>query len=260
MRLKCHTTPHKNNFTNITSNGTAHLKSHALRSGKYKLVHHFNTSDFELYDLESDLMETTNLLSQNESHYADMVKEMYFKLKADGPCPEDKRGHFTLSGGELSGSEVKCSWFRKKEENRCEHYHEGRLFCPSACASRNTKNICQKEKHPPILPASYTNNCTDSTLPYIARRMKTDDGKKRIIMKTCEKIGANACRKRGVASHCPSKCEKCSEYRYVDSKKEFRVEKKLTSCKRISLTRCEDPAVQISCRASCDSYQSAISN
>ena len=118
-----------------------------------KLVHEFNTSIFELYDLETDISESNNLIDGNETLYAEMIRDMYTKMKALGPCPNDKVSPFILSGGENGGQLTKCSWFSNNKE-RCEHHVEGRLFCPSACASRISKKMCNREKYPPILPGS----------------------------------------------------------------------------------------------------------
>ena len=131
-----------------------------------KLVHEFNTSIFELYDLETDISESNNLIDGNETLYADMIRDMYTKMKALGPCPNDKVSPFILSGGENGGQLTKCSWFSNNKE-RCEHHVEGRLFCPSACASRISKKMCNREKYSPILPGQY--NRADSPVPFMMR-------------------------------------------------------------------------------------------
>ena len=141
-------------------------QSHAFRSGNMKLVHEFNTSTFELYNLETDISESNNLIDGNETLYAEMIRDMYTKMKALGPCPNDKVSPFILSGGENGGQLTKCSWFSNNKE-RCEHHVEGRLFCPSACASRISKKMCNREKYSPILPGPY--NRADSPVPFMMR-------------------------------------------------------------------------------------------
>jgi hypothetical protein len=224
-------------------------QSHAFRSGNMKLVHEFNTSSFELYDLESDISESNNLIDGNETLYADMIRDMYTKMKALGPCPNDKVGSFILSGGENGGQLTTCSWFTKNK-GRCEHHVEGRLFCPSACASRISKKMCNREKYPPILPGSPPYDCADSPLPFLMR-MRKEGGPKKVMFKKCSKL--KRCRTSSVASHCPLTCNKCSEYQYQDSEKKFRTSNpnRIISCKSMKLERCEDPEVRKICRATC---------
>ena len=51
--------------------GSGHMPSNAIRSGKWKLIHHIERSEFELYDLEKDRGESDNVAGQNP----DIVRE-----------------------------------------------------------------------------------------------------------------------------------------------------------------------------------------
>ena len=73
--------------------GTFSLKgkynwNHALRKGKWKLVHFPNNSTMELYDMETDIGEVDNKLrNQPSRELQDMAELMCEELREIGPCP-----------------------------------------------------------------------------------------------------------------------------------------------------------------------------
>ena len=69
-----------------------------------------DSSNFALYDLDSDVGEQNNLLYNEDDQYAEILEDMYVKLKFLGPCPDDSIHTF-----KLSGDEVDCDWFESNK-------------------------------------------------------------------------------------------------------------------------------------------------
>ena len=90
------------------------LQAEAVRFGHLKLIRHFaaGTRTHELYDLSSDLSENINLIDNVD--YKDIIREMTFKAKEVGPCPNNVKGPIILS----NGREVTCGYFRKNTKKR----------------------------------------------------------------------------------------------------------------------------------------------
>jgi arylsulfatase A-like enzyme len=122
--------------TNIATwvNTNNRVKQESIRFGSFKLIHNAHDATFELYDLENDISETNNL-SWNEE-YADKIDDMYTKLKADGPCPDDREGKFPIEG---MNNPKGCRWFRN-DTNRCKRHLEGELYCHSVCG--HNQQLC----------------------------------------------------------------------------------------------------------------------
>ena len=68
------------------NHGSGHTPSSAIRKGNWKLVHHIDTGKDELFDLESDLSETTDLASKHpekRSELANMLNDWVESTTAD---------------------------------------------------------------------------------------------------------------------------------------------------------------------------------
>lgn len=109
------------------SDGRKRRLFEAFRMGNMKLVHNVVTSNIELYDLNNDISESIDL--STDPSFEDLIEEMYEKMIAIGPCPNDREGKFTMQGIE---NEKGCMWFRK-DPSRCRNFLEGELYCASVC-------------------------------------------------------------------------------------------------------------------------------
>lgn len=60
---------------------TAHMvrRHYGVRTDRYKLIHFYNVDEWELYDLEADPLEMTNIYS--EPQYQDLVRELKAEIK-----------------------------------------------------------------------------------------------------------------------------------------------------------------------------------
>ena len=103
----------------------------SLRKGNLKLIQKFNNPDpIELYDLDKDLSETTNIAALPE--YQKVIKQMMWKLNKLGPCPNDTKGKFKLWSDKIKRKYVTCEWFSKKLA-RCDRHPVGEIHCNSIC-------------------------------------------------------------------------------------------------------------------------------
>ena len=121
------------------------FKAESLRKGNLKLIRNFEPTPEEphiqLFDLEKDLSETTNIANLPE--YKKVVNQMKRKLKKLGPCPNDIKKEFKLS--KMRGKVVTCQWFQENVE-RCNWHHEGELKCNSICGRYyNNFEVCAKK-------------------------------------------------------------------------------------------------------------------
>lgn len=228
-----------------------------------KLVHYFNTSFFELYNLKSDPSETNNLIGEDEHDYAALVQEMYNQLKAVGPCPNDVNT-FQLLTNNSDTKQMDCTWFEADRE-RCGQYIEGRLFCPSICAGIQSRKICSVETIPPALPiglgpesesgpssspSALMHNCEDS--PSYMKQKRP--GKRTSFMKcsTLLNMKPRSCEKPRFASHCPASCNQCDKFKCKNSKMQFRVSGENLRCRDIKMPQCLGSAlVRATCRKKC---------
>lgn len=116
-----------------------HLQSESLRYGSLKAIRHFHpVQRTELFDLNSDLAEVTNIAEDRSNRQ--ILKKMLKKLEQAGPCPRDKEGEFVLRSGNDKGRIVTCDWF-ELDTRRCKYYVDGELFCNSICG-RHHQHIC----------------------------------------------------------------------------------------------------------------------
>ena len=53
--------------------GSGHKPSNALRLGSWKIIHHLESGEYELYNLDSDLSETTNLARKHPEKTSEMA-------------------------------------------------------------------------------------------------------------------------------------------------------------------------------------------
>ncbi len=68
--------------------------SGAVRKGKWKLIHFFDTGDIELYDLENDISESRNLASSNAGKCRKLLKEMErFRERTGVEIPDSCRDY-----------------------------------------------------------------------------------------------------------------------------------------------------------------------
>ena len=118
----------KNLGTWTYGSATGTRREEAIRHGSLKLIHYFQNSTFELYNLATDLSESVDLIKDEK--YAKKLRIMKRRLEAIGPCPgRDLVGKFML---ERTKRYKSCSWF-KTNTKRCRRYIEGELYCASVC-------------------------------------------------------------------------------------------------------------------------------
>jgi len=129
--------------------------SEAIRFGSMKLIQTYGaTFTTELYDLENDLGEESNLI--RNSTFKEITKVMMRQLKRLGACPNDRR-RFKLKSGPAKGKRKSCNFFKSdkrvsKKGLKCEDniYLEGEIMCNSICG-RN-ENFCERYKRVPNEP------------------------------------------------------------------------------------------------------------
>ena len=92
---------------------------HRLGNGKVKV---------EVYDLEQDISESTNLkriIPKKD------LRKVLNKMRILGPCPtRDRKNSFLL---ETTGIKVQCNFFGDNLTN-CDVYDEGEVYCPTFCS------------------------------------------------------------------------------------------------------------------------------
>jgi arylsulfatase A-like enzyme len=114
---------------------------HAIQYHGFKLIHDTESHQLSLYDIFHDIAETVD--HSTNPVYLELMKSMYEKLLALGPCPDDVQDTFQLSAdsGRLDGllQEVDCSWFMTDTMSRCELHIEGELLCNSICGRFKTE-------------------------------------------------------------------------------------------------------------------------
>jgi arylsulfatase A-like enzyme len=125
------------------------LQNDSFRYGDLKVVRSFKehsreVSSVELYDLKSDLSETTDL--SQEPKYTTIIDQMLQNLTALGPCPADVKGIFTLQRFDDMFNAT-CKFFEKKPF-KCTKYVEGELFCNSICGRHH--KACHPEEYPKV--------------------------------------------------------------------------------------------------------------
>jgi Arylsulfatase A and related enzymes len=134
-------------WSNKGSKGILHAIQH--KSG-LKLIHDTDTHELSLFNLSNDIAETVDN-SKNPS-FRQIMKLMYQKLLALGPCPNDVEYSFQLSMhtsissgpapyGNVVTMDVNCTWFMTDTISRCKRYSEGEILCNSICG--RFKNECQ---------------------------------------------------------------------------------------------------------------------
>ena len=103
-----------------------------------KLIHVPKNNTFSLYDVNTDIGESNNLIKKPWVKNNKRIQIMYNKLLSDGPCARvDETAWFHIS---MLNKNKQCNWFKEKDtEKRCEKFIEGEINCPSIC-SRNLKN------------------------------------------------------------------------------------------------------------------------
>mmetsp|Transcript_8380 Transcript_8380/g.10603 ORF Transcript_8380/g.10603 Transcript_8380/m.10603 type:complete len:570 (-) Transcript_8380:138-1847(-) len=114
--------------------GVWKMKRHAMvaesiRKDNYKLVRHTGNGTVELYDLDKDISESQNIITDNSA----LAEEMYTELKSFGPCHDTaKRFQIKKKNGAIVNTS--CKWFkRKKTITRCENFAEGQIHCRLTC-------------------------------------------------------------------------------------------------------------------------------
>ncbi len=102
------------------------LAKSSIRRDNMKLVHHYETNQMDLYDLDKDIGETTNLLNDESKEKVNerVAMDMFKQLKRFGPC-YDNRSKFLVTLKNGKKLQRKCWWFRQKP-NRCYKYLEVR--------------------------------------------------------------------------------------------------------------------------------------
>jgi len=111
----------------------------SIRKDNMKLVIRYNQKTnrrkLELFDLDNDISETTNIASQEKKLRRTLVR----RLRKMGPCPKkDNEESFVLE--EAAGKHENCAFFQE-DTRRCEWFIAGEMNCPSICPSRHA-HIC----------------------------------------------------------------------------------------------------------------------
>jgi len=109
------------------------IRQESIRKNNLKLVRDRESGDLFLYDLDTDLSETTNLVHRNS--YRVTVSEMMNRLKEIGPCYDSENTFHVVGNGGVKQQRT-CAWFRE-QPNRCNMHSEGAIECRSTCPGRN---------------------------------------------------------------------------------------------------------------------------
>jgi arylsulfatase A len=112
-------------FWSYLSNGGA--RSEAMRQGPWKLVlQHPGAPEgtylnqvAELYNLEKDLGETTNLLSRQPKQAARMLQQLYAWLKETEATQTPQEGDWVESG--LTGAEANAAFKKFRDETQASY-------------------------------------------------------------------------------------------------------------------------------------------
>ena len=109
----------------------------SVRMGHLKLIHDYQNSTLELYDLDKDIGERNDIsLTIDPS----IIEEMYNELKTFGPC-HDMEGEFYVTKQDRNRS---CEWFGKTNTwERCEEDFEGWMNCRLTCSMKSSRQ-CHK--------------------------------------------------------------------------------------------------------------------
>jgi arylsulfatase A-like enzyme len=114
------------------------LQFESIRMDNLKLIRDRRNGNLELYDLDRDISETTNLFFNGTSEA--LVSKMLAQLKDISPC-YDNHGTFKITKEDDAEVKVNCTWFQMPSKH-CDLYAEGRKECRMTCAGRS-KPICQ---------------------------------------------------------------------------------------------------------------------
>jgi len=128
-------------FYAVWKYGKKRIVAESIRKDNMKLVIRYNKQTnrrkIELFDLDNDISETTNIAKQEKV----LRKTLIRRLRAMGPCPKkDNKESFVLE--EAAFKAQTCKFF-KDDTRRCEWYIAGEVNCPSICPSRHAK-ICDE--------------------------------------------------------------------------------------------------------------------
>ena len=99
----------------------------SIRKGEMKLIYDHMSNTTAMYNLTSDLQETTDVVHNHD----DLMKVMKRKLNEIGPC-HDVLGRFPIKTGS-SFKRVSCKWFGRRPK-RCLKFVEGAHYCGLTCA------------------------------------------------------------------------------------------------------------------------------
>jgi hypothetical protein len=233
------------------------LAEESIRYGSFKLIRTRASGTLELYDLETDISETTNLI--NNEAYKSQVNDMLSLLGKITPC-EDSIENFDVR---INGQKetTNCQWFAN-DKQRCKVYLEGQYECRLSCAPYDvncsflsnapsiihtpTSNPTSNPTRPPI------SDCSDSILNF---KIKTNNITRE---KNCIWVSKKQkrCSIYGVSRTCPLTCGHC-----VCSRSPLKWEidwsgkKKWKNCnwvKNDKHIRCQLPGVSGTCRSLCE--------
>ncbi len=90
-----------------------------IRKGKYKLHQYFESGDLELYDLESDLGETTNVAERNSSITRELLNQMStWRQQTNAPVPNQANPEFDPDAEARAIAEIENSGKTNKRKNK----------------------------------------------------------------------------------------------------------------------------------------------
>jgi hypothetical protein len=109
----------------------------SIRKDNMKLVIRYNqetnSRKLELFDLDKDISETTNIASQEKNIRRTLMR----RLREMGPCPKkDNEENFDLE--DVAGKSENCAFFQE-DTRRCKLFIAGEMNCPSICPSRHAR-------------------------------------------------------------------------------------------------------------------------
>lgn len=117
------------------------FQAESIRVGRLKLIRDRKDGNLQLYDLDADISESTNLIL--EKKYEAHIRFMLRKLIEIGPCYENNNSQFQIKDVDDVESTVNCSWFRF-DKKRCDLYPEGRIYCKVSCGHQSIEKICHE--------------------------------------------------------------------------------------------------------------------
>ena len=117
-----------------TPNNSEIVRAESIHFGNMKYIRYLAPHEKEeLYNLKTDIGETSNLLESSPGTYEKLCKMLRNNLRQEGFCPFDT-ANSKLKNGKKRGQIVNCNWFKQDPQRRCRWQRiTGEKHCNSIC-------------------------------------------------------------------------------------------------------------------------------